>query len=93
MRAVHEKPRPPEERRNAANGQQSCADSIPTTLRAAQQAEQTQPAAFWRKVEPNRCADCGKLIGDDWTGNDNDRMSDRGRLWCDPCAMRRELSR
>ena len=92
MRAVHEKPRPPEGK-NAASGQQRCADSIPTTLRAIRQAEQTTPAAFWRKAEPNRCTDCGKLIGDDWTGYDNDRMSDRGRLLCDPCAMRRELSR
>ena len=92
MQAVHKKPRPPEGK-NAAGGQQRCADPIPTTRRAAQQAEQTKPAAFWRKVEPNQCADCGKLIGDDWTGYDNDRMSDRGRLLCDPCAMRRELSR
>ena len=92
MTSTNRKAAPPD-RRNAASGQQRCAESEPTTLRAVQQTEPPQPAAFWRKVEPNRCADCGKLIGDDWTGNDNDRMSDRGRLWCDPCAMRREATR
>jgi hypothetical protein len=61
-----------------------------TTRRADEQA--AQPAAFWREVTPNKCADCGKLLGDDWTGCDNDRMSDRGRLWCAPCTMRRELA-
>ncbi len=65
----------------------------PTTRRTIRQAEQTQPAAFWREVTPNRCADCGKLIGDDWTGYDNDSTSNRGSLWCDPCTMRRELAR
>lgn len=64
-----------------------------TTRRADEQAEQTQPAAFWREVSPNKCADCGKLLGDDWTSYDNDRMSDRGRLWCAPCTMRREVAR
>ena len=92
MQAVREKPRPPEGV-DAAEGQHRCAEPEPTTRRADQQAEQTKPAAFWRKATPNQCADCGKLLGDDWTAYDNDRMSDRGRLWCDPCAMRRELSR
>ena len=92
MQAVHEKPRPPEGM-NAAEGQQGCAESESTTRRADEQAEQTQPAAFWREASPNQCADCGKLIGDDWTSYDNDRMSDRGRLWCGPCTMRRELAR
>jgi len=83
----------PPDRRNAAEGQHhgcACAGKC-NPCRCGTQA--AQPAAFWREVPPNQCADCGKLIGDDWTGCDNDRMSDRGRLWCDPCTMRREVAR
>ena len=83
----------PPDRRNAASGQHhgcACAGEC-NPCRCGTQA--AQPAAFWREVPPNQCADCGKLIGDDWTGCDNDRMSDRGSLWCDPCTMRRELAR
>ena len=83
----------PPDRRNAASGQHhgcACAGEC-NPCRCGTQA--AQPAAFWREVPPNQCADCGKLIGDDWTGCDNDRMSDRGRLWCAPCTMRRELAR
>jgi len=82
----------PPDRRNAADGQHSCACvGNCSPCRCTSQA--AQPAAFWREVTPSQCADCGKLIGDDWTGCDNDRMSDRGRLWCDPCTMRREVAR
>ena len=82
----------PPDRRNAAEGQHSCACiGKCNPCRCGTQA--AQPAAFWREVAPNKCADCGKLIGDDWTSYDNDRMSDRGRLWCDPCTMRREVAR
>lgn len=83
----------PPDRRNAASGQHhgcACAGEC-NPCRCGTQA--AQPAAFWREVPPNQCADCGKLIGDDWTGCDNDRMSDRGRLWCAPCTMRREVAR
>jgi hypothetical protein len=83
----------PPDRRNAAEGQHhgcACIGKC-NPCRCTSQAE--QPAAFWREVSPNKCADCGKLIGDDWTSYDNDRMSDRGRLWCDPCTMRREVAR
>lgn len=83
----------PPDRRNAAEGQHhgcACAGKC-NPCRCGTQA--AQPAAFWREVSPNQCADCGKLIGDDWTGCDNDRMSGRGRLWCDPCTMRREVAR
>jgi len=91
MRAVHERAAPPD-RRNAASGQHGCACAGNCNpCRCTSQAE--QPAAFWREVSPNKCADCGKLLGDDWTSYDNDRMSDRGRLWCDPCTMRREVAR
>lgn len=92
MKHEHQKAAPPD-RRNAADGQEGCASPIPTTHPSDQQAEQTQPAAFWRKVTPNQCADCGKLLGDDWTGYDNDSTSNRGRLWCDPCTMRRDATR
>lgn len=83
----------PPDRRNAASGQHhgcACAGEC-NPCRCGTQA--AQPAAFWREVPPNQCADCGKLIGDDWTGCDNDRMSDRGRLWCAPCTVRREVAR
>ena len=83
----------PPDRRNAASGQHhgcACAGEC-NPCRCGTQA--AQPAAFWREVPPNQCADCGKLLGDDWTSYDNDRMSDRGRLWCDPCTMRREVAR
>ena len=82
----------PPDRRNAASGQHhgcACAGEC-NPCRCGTQA--AQPAAFWREVPPNQCADCGKLIGDDWTGCDNDRMSDRGRLWCAPCTVRREVA-
>ena len=83
----------PPDRRNAASGQHhgcACAGEC-NPCRCGTQA--AQPAAFWREVPPNQCADCGKLLGDDWTSYDNDRMSDRGRLWCDPYTMRREVAR
>ena len=82
----------PPDRRNAASGQHhgcACAGEC-NPCRCGTQA--AQPAAFWREVPPNQCADCGKLLGDDWTGCDNDRMSDRGRLWCAPCTVRREVA-
>ncbi len=40
--------------------------------------------------EPNRCCVCGRIVGDSFTGYERDRMSDRGRLWCDSCAMKEE---
>ena len=37
--------------------------------------------------KPNRCCACGRFVGDTFTGYERDRISDRGRLWCDRCAM------
>jgi len=36
---------------------------------------------------PNRCCVCGRFVGETFTGHERDRMSDRGRLYCDRCAM------
>ena len=96
MQAVHQRPRPPEERRNAANGQQSCADSIPTTLHAVQQAEQTtnrieSEDARWRAN--NFCADCGKYVADGFAACSSQKAHRRGPIWCERCSTRRELSR
>ena len=83
----------PPDRRNAASGQHHGCACIGKCNPCRCGTQAAQPAAFWREVPPNQCADCGKLLGDDWTSYDNDRMSDRGRLWCDPCTMRREVAR
>ena len=95
MQAVHEKPRPPEGV-DAASGQRCCADSIPTTLRADEQAEQTQNRveaedARWRAN--NFCADCGAYVGNGFTSCSSQKSHRRGPVWCDACTMRRELSR
>ena len=95
MQAVHKKPRPPEGK-NAASGQQRCADSIPTTLRAVQQAEQTTNRieaedARWRSN--NFCADCGGYVGDEFASCSSQKAHRRGPVWCDACTTRREASR
>lgn len=33
----------------------------------------------------NRCGKCGRWVGDKYTGFTEDRFSDRGKLWCEPC--------
>ena len=95
MLMVHEKPRPPEGV-DAADGQQSCADSIPTTLVADGQAEQTQNRveaedARWRAN--NFCADCGAYVGDEFASCSSQKAHRRGPVWCDACTMRREVAR
>ena len=95
MQAVHQRPRPPEGK-NAASGQQRCADSIPTTLRADGQAEQAQNRveaedARWRAN--NFCADCGAYVGDEFASCSSQKAHRRGPVWCDACTMRREVSR
>lgn len=40
-------------------------------------------------TESNRCARCGRFVGDTFTGYTHDRMSARGPLFCDPCLKRR----
>jgi hypothetical protein len=34
---------------------------------------------------PNRCALCGRFVGEKFTGYSRDRLSNRGRLLCDSC--------
>jgi hypothetical protein len=53
-----------------------------------------QPPA--RKPGPpasNRCACCGRFVGDTFTGYTHDRMSARGPLYCDRCTARIERAR
>lgn len=38
----------------------------------------------------NRCYICGRFVGEQFTGYDRDRLSNRGRLFCDRCVMRLE---
>ena len=95
MQAVHKKPRPPEGK-NAASGQQRCANPIPTTRRAAQQAEPTQNRveaedARWRAN--NFCADCGAYVGDEFASCSSQKAHRRDPVWCERCSARRELSR
>ena len=80
MRMVHEKAALSDDRRSAATEHHGCACDT-----------KCKPCRC--KTQTNQCHDCGKIVGDNWTGYDNDRMSDRGRLWCDACTMRRELAR
>ena len=95
MTSTTKKAAPPE-RRKTASGQQSCADSIPTTLRADGQAEQTQNRveaedARWRAN--NFCADCGAYVGDEFASCSSQKAHRRGPVWCDACTMRREVAR
>jgi hypothetical protein len=39
-------------------------------------------------LSPNRCAACGRFVGEKFAGFEHDRMSDRGRLWCERCVVR-----
>ena len=41
----------------------------------------------------NRCCLCGRFVGERFTGYERDRMSERGRLWCDLCIRRNERGR
>jgi hypothetical protein len=52
----------------------------------------TRAASLELNRAPNRCADCGQFVGETFTSYDNDRMSDRGRLWCDRCIQRQETA-
>lgn len=46
----------------------------------------------WKK-QPNRCADCGVEVGEEFTGYSADKMSKREPLWCDRCVQRMEAIR
>ena len=47
------------------------------------------PDAVCRDIGPrfNRCCRCGRFVGEKFTGYEHDRLSKRGRLWCDRCAV------
>jgi len=38
----------------------------------------------------NRCASCGRFVGQAFTGYTNDKLSKRGPLFCDPCVLKNE---
>ena len=40
----------------------------------------------------NRCFDCGQFVGEQFAGYENDRASDRGRLYCERCVARTEAN-
>ncbi len=33
------------------------------------------------------CCNCGQYVGNDFAGYEKDRVSDRGRLWCERCVV------
>ena len=41
----------------------------------------------------NRCFNCGKFVGERFAGYENDRASNRGRLWCERCVALAEEER
>ena len=95
MTSTNRKAAPPD-RRNAASGQQRCANPIPTTRRAAQQAEQTQNRveaedARWRAN--NFCADCGAYVANEFAACSSQKSHRRGPVLCEGCYASRELAR
>ncbi len=36
---------------------------------------------------PPRCGLCGRFVGNRYAGHSNDRMSNRGMLFCERCVM------
>jgi hypothetical protein len=45
------------------------------------------------KARLNRCAKCGRFVGESFTGYSHDRLSKRGALFCDRCVAIAEKQR
>jgi len=41
----------------------------------------------------NRCCECGRYVGDAFTGYTQDKFSNRGSLFCEPCLAAELLRR